>query len=301
MNKYGIWGIRRVKGLVSLNVIEYLGLGIYHERCSLPCQDAIGNTKAKNGNMIMALSDGAGSARFAKQAAWENVYAVLEYFEAVPLSVFLSLEEEQKKKDILDACRNRLCQFGGKEYRDYPLEFSATLLFYVYDGKHFVTGQLGDGAMFIFDRYCKCLFCSESVSMNGEKWQVYFTSSSEADSFMQIHVFDVEKMPVDKVLMASDGACLMFENRGGGMAAETAKEIVQFVRKGEIRSNTELADVLNQMAEVSSERLDDWSVLVWSGSTEFKKEKLRMISMLKEENEKYTKIGKEGMGRHDEG
>ena len=57
--------------------------------------------------------------------------------------------------------------------------------------------------------------------------------------------------------------------------------------------------MLNQMAEVSSERLDDWSVLVWSGSTEFKKEKLRMISMLKEENEKYTKIDKEGMSMHD--
>lgn len=255
--------------------------------------------KTKNGNMVMVLSDGAGSARFAEQAARENVDAVLEYFDAVPLSVFLLLEEEQQKKDILDACRNRLCRFGGKEYRDYPLEFSATLLFYVYDGKNFVTGQLGDGALFVFDRCCRCLVCTESENMNEEKQQVYFTSSPEADSFIQIHIFDVEKMPVDTVVMASDGACLMFENRGGGMAAETAKEIVQYIRKGVVRSNTELADVLNQMAEVACERLDDWSVLVWSVSTEFEKEKLRVISMLEEENEKYMKIAEEGMSMHD--
>lgn len=240
-----------------------------------------------NGNIILALSDGASSAAYAEQAAWENVWAVLDYFAEVSLSYYVTLTRKEKKKAILHACLKRLTRLSKRVKCSDPVEFSATLQFCVSDRKWLLIGHLGDGAIFCFDRYGCLLYCSEQENVI-EKNQTYFTISDNAQEHLRLHTFSLEKMPIDTVLMASDGVCLMFENRGNGVAAQTAEEIVGYVQQQIIQSNADLAEILNQMAEVPIERSDDWSVLIWSRTMKLlEEEKPTVISMLREEKNKY--------------
>lgn len=105
----------------KLTVLGYLGTGIAHERLGLPCQDAIGSRCCENGSVVLALSDGASSARYAQQAAHACVAAVLSLFDSVPLSAFLALEATEQKRRILAACCETLTQLPGyTETDDFP-------------------------------------------------------------------------------------------------------------------------------------------------------------------------------------
>lgn len=278
-----------LKELIRLNIIEYLGRGIFHERHHQPCQDALGHKASENGNIILALSDGASSAEYAEQSAWENVWAVLDYFGEISLSNYVTLTKKEKKKDILHACMNRLKQLSKRVGCADPIEFSATLQFCVSDRKWMIIGHLGDGAIFCFDRDGYLLFSSEQENIIEEN-KTYFTVSDNAQEHLRLHTFSLDKMPIDTVLMASDGVCFMFENRGNGYSAQTAEEIVGYVKQKIIQTNTDLAEILDQMAEVPIERSDDWSVLIWSRTMKLlEEEKPTVVSMLGEEKNKYKK------------
>ena len=41
-----------------MNIIRYLGRGVYHEDNGIPCQDRAKYRYAANGNVILAISDG---------------------------------------------------------------------------------------------------------------------------------------------------------------------------------------------------------------------------------------------------
>lgn len=63
-------------------------MGIIHDKRGIPCQDYINYSYADNGNYIMALSDGATSARFAKEATKVTVESVINFFRDIRLASF---------------------------------------------------------------------------------------------------------------------------------------------------------------------------------------------------------------------
>ena len=271
-----------------MNVMAYLGRGIGHERMGAPCQDAVQRRVSGDGKMVMALSDGAGSAEFAKEAAELTVRSVTDFFLSASLSEFLTQEESKRKADILRAVRDAL-----ESHPSYRSEnagaFSATLLFAVMEGENFLFGHLGDGAVYAADNAGELAY--ESEPERGVEGETYFTVSPQAARHLRLDTRKAEE--ISGAVLLSDGPYLMFRNRGGGMARETAKELLDYAREGRLTKQEELRDALNQMAEYPGERLDDWSVLLFMRNQEgnLDASEPEAVSMLEEENKKYQSGG----------
>jgi len=58
--------------------------GSMHERLELPCQDAFADATTPSGALIVAVADGAGSARYAQQGAQCAVQAMVEFLRNLP-------------------------------------------------------------------------------------------------------------------------------------------------------------------------------------------------------------------------
>lgn len=283
-----------------MKILSYLGRGIMHEYRDLPCQDALGCRQADNGNVIAVLSDGAGSARYAAEAAQATVEAVLDHFSAVPLTAEEPLET--LRASVLRTCRERLMdlweQLGEPDIR----HLSATLLFAVSSRERMLLGHLGDGMLTVLDRSGAILLDSPPEHRDGQANATYFVISPWGRQHLRLYSLDLSASPVDFLVMTSDGSWDMFKNRGSGDPVATVREFQQYVNEMDIASNADLADVLNQMAEVAVERMDDWSVLMWSTSAEgtVADAPPTVVSMLREEEEKHRQRCSEKQEEQDE-
>lgn len=271
----------------TLKILGYLGTGIAHEREGIPCQDAIAAKRCANGCTVLALSDGAGSARHAQQAARSCAEAVVSLFGETALADFLQLEPAEQKQRILSACRDKISLLPEFSLEDAPEQYAATLLFLVRDETRLLLGHIGDGAAFAADAQGRCVFVSEPENLEGTN-RTFFVSSPGAAEHLRLTVLDRQESGAQAVLLTSDGTRLMLRGRGGGDAKKTAEELLSYIQNGQVSDNAQLADVLRQMAELPCERLDDWSVLILSEAGEGQEELPPPVSMLAEEEEKYA-------------
>lgn len=263
-----------------MEMIGFLGRGIDHERRGLPCQDALGGRVCGNGCRVYAVADGASSASFAGEAAGANVAAVLDYFETKGLGYFLGLEPEQRSREILDACSRELCLVRERLGADW-VHLSATLLFFVCDGERWAAGHLGDGVILVQSRDGEGLLYSEPENA-GRRSATYFTVSPDAAEHLRIHTGGPDRSP-GRALVMSDGPCNMFLTRNGSVR-ETAEELLGYVGPDGIATAEDLADALDQMTVYAFDRMDDWSVVLWSADAPFSgTEEIRVQSMLQRE------------------
>ena len=270
-----------------MRILGYLGTGIAHERGGLPCQDAIGARSCENGNTVLALSAGASSSLFAREAARSHVEAVIGLFASVPLSAFLGLDVPEQKRRILAACREGLARLAGSEALFHAPDYAATLLLCVDDGERLLLGHLGDGALFAADENGETVFVSSPENAPEGASRTFFVSFPNAEEHLRLTSLRRGERSVSRVLLMSDGPCAMFQGRGGSLQA-TAAELLLYVRQGLIETNSQLADVLRQMAELPCERLDDWSLLILDTPGEAAEPLPEPVSMLAEEEEKYA-------------
>lgn len=272
-----------------MDTLGFLGTGISHERMRIPCQDALASRSMENGNRIWVLSDGAGSAEFAGQAARCNTEGILAFFGSCTLKSFLACSLQEQKKQLLKACTDALGRCS-EEFVHRPWDFSATLLFFVWDGGAWLAGHLGDGFLLIQDRDGEPLVCS--APDNGERSsQTWFTVSPDAMEHLRLYT-DPVRLP-GRMLMISDGPCAMFRTRAGAYR-ETAEELLGYVRQGDITSAKTLADVLDQMTHYAYDRRDDWSVWLWDQDADLEPQtEITAQSMLEREMRKIEKQNSE--------
>lgn len=234
----------------------------------------------------MALSDGATSAKFAREAAAATVNGIIQYFEEHTLEEFLCFDEEIRKRTLLDYIIKCLIVLAKKSGCSDSREFSATMLFLVSDEKNIICGHIGDGAIFITDEANKIIFVSGPENVDGFSNRTFFPVSLNAIDHFRVNQINIQETSASQALMTSDGAFLMFYNRGNHNPSNTAKEILGYVNTGIVSSNNDLKDALTQMAEVPSERLDDWSILIYSQKQLHSDSCLNQVSMLAEELQK---------------
>ena len=247
----------------AMNILAYLGRGIFHERRGMPCQDAVDFRIHENGTLVMALADGAGQAKYAEDAAIRTVQSVRAFFRETPLSEFLKLDEYERKTVLLGAIRRKLMENLDFQNSDAP-EFSATLIFAVMDAETVLFGHLGDGAAYAADMNGELIFASEPD--RGAESRTWFSVSWDAEAH-----FRMETRPAREIVniaLLSDGPYAMFRNRGGGDASKTALELMGYAREGHIINSDDLKSALDQMAEIPSERMDDWSVILYDAARE---------------------------------
>lgn len=234
----------------------------------------------------MALSDGATSAKYAQEAARITVNSIIQYFEEHTLRDFLCNNIEDQKKLILECILKNLLSLAKEVDCLDSREFSATLLFFVSDGNDYIICHLGDGAIFLANESNDIIFYSEPENANNVSNRTFFCVSLDAIDHLRITHFNYTEVPMTQVLMTSDGVYLMFYNRGNLNPSATAKELLSYVDSDTISTDRDLQIVLSQMAEVASERLDDWSMIIYTQTKNRTESNLIQVSMLSEELEK---------------
>ena len=241
-----------------MNIIQYLGRGVYHEDNDIPCQDRVRYCYAGNGNIILALSDGCSSARFAEIAAETNVETVIRLFSEIPLRDFLSLDLTSGNiiEPILEAMKKR----DPRHFKKDPYDFSATLLFVVTDGSDILVGHLGDGNVLCVQEDGTEAFYSEEENA-GAADRTYFTVSDDAKAHLRLSLLHARD--VRNIVLYSDGPQKMLWYRGDKDIKKAAMALTERVRSGEITDCAGLADALAGMTSDSMYQLmDDWSMLI---------------------------------------
>ena len=241
-----------------MNIIRYLGRGVYHEDNGVPCQDRAGYRYAANGNVILALSDGCSSAKYAEAAADANVDTVLRLFSGVPLRDFL--RRDMTAADVIDPILAAMKKKYGKRFTEAPAEFSATLLFAVTDGSDLLIGHLGDGNALCVKKDGTTAFYSPEDN-DGAANRTFFTVSSDAKT--RLRLTQLPAAGVRNVLLYSDGPQKMLWYRGERNIERAALALAAEAQKGAVTDCAGLADTLAAMTgDAMYQLMDDWSMLL---------------------------------------
>ena len=241
-----------------MNIIQYLGRGVYHEDNGIPCQDRARYLYAPNGNIILALSDGCSSARFAETAAEINVDTVIRLFSEMTLQDFLS--RDPTAGVIIDPILEEMKKKEPKHFKKDPYDFSATLLFAVTDGSDILTGHIGDGNILCVNRDGAEAYYSEEENA-GASDRTFFTVSDNAKAHLRLTRLRARN--VRNILLYSDGPQKMLWYQGDKDIKNAALALTKRVRRGEITDCAGLAEALAGMTSDSMYQLmDDWSMLI---------------------------------------
>lgn len=244
-------------------LLSYYGWGIAHEQAGVPCQDALVGFRTKNGTTILAISDGASEAKYAQTASKLTVQTVAAFFERMTLDAFLAKPRQLAAEMLLEECFDCLEKACAEQGEPDLRHYSATLAFAVIEPERVLVGNLGDGCAVALDERGNVLLdsCGDPNKVRGNV--PTFTVSESAEQNLRLYVLDRTETPVDYLVLTSDGPAEMLRNRSGGDLIATVRELWGYTIEQGMTCGEVFVDVLEQMAEVPLERMDDWSILIW--------------------------------------
>ncbi len=128
------------------NVVGTSIPGASHFKSLLPCQDANAYLLLENGLLIIAVSDGAGSAPHSEQGSFAAVQAATRHLYNELTNAIPETHRQwgQLLLQTFNVTRQAVLDLGQPGGRD-PREFACTLTLLIADHEWLVTGQLGDG------------------------------------------------------------------------------------------------------------------------------------------------------------
>jgi len=130
------------------NVVGASVTGTSHRSKAIPCQDANQFLLLENGVLLIAVADGAGSARRSQLGAFEAVEAAIDVLhkdliEGIP-------DEEAEWESLITKAfshaRRAVIQLAQDETTPVH-DFATTLTLAVVDHEWLITGQIGDGVI----------------------------------------------------------------------------------------------------------------------------------------------------------
>ena len=167
--------------------------GSAHLENGLPCQDAgrLAVLGEHGDTVLLALSDGAGSAAYAERGAQIVVQQWMEHFQTLlqdhpdPAGVLTDCDATDIGlilRRIREAVASEASVLGVE-----PVEFSATLLGAVVTGTQALVAQVGDGAWVgLFNGICGCLTWPVNGEFAGQT--TFANSEAAADSLQLVHL-----------------------------------------------------------------------------------------------------------------
>jgi hypothetical protein len=179
--------------------------GSSHEKNGLPCQDYSLVHLVENGStVICALSDGAGSAKYAAEAAQLQVEETIDYFKALlsdhpaPIDLIQEFDKSDGVK-LLEIIRDKISKKSEDNHCTIN-DYSATLLFCILHPNCSVFYQLGDGCWVIRKNN---IYCNVTKPTQGEfVGQTVFAVSS---TYLEDLQFDKINTGIDTAIGFTDG------------------------------------------------------------------------------------------------
>jgi hypothetical protein len=187
----------------------YSSIGSSHVRNDIPCQDSSKVVYRKD-IYFGCISDGAGSAKYARLASRDTVNHAIKYLRVLYFSKYfqnkLSLYFEYQDTSIIQCFRDFLesCYYKircSSVRRKHSIkDYSCTLLGFIKHPNWTITFQLGDG--FIVSRTLE-EYQLHFIPAKGEyKNSTYFTNSVQRQEKFQVKII---KQPIKFLCCSSDG------------------------------------------------------------------------------------------------
>lgn len=183
--------------------------GVSHRRAGLPCQDAQGYRLLPDGTLLIALSDGAGSARFSDQGAQRAVESglnalsrLLEGGQPEGAAAWGDLLREaviEAREAVL-----RLPQASSEQEDDEASParaYACTLTLVAASSERLVAGQIGDGAV-VASRPEGGLFAVTHLQRGEYANETHFLTQDDA---LDRLIVDCIEQPVRDLAVMSDG------------------------------------------------------------------------------------------------
>ena len=221
--------------------------GAQHKQEGCACQDRVYAYSGDDFSMI-AVSDGAGSKRYAAQSAELLVRTTQTFFETIARDPIGAFDRGKFIKEVQQAFRRR-------SYSE--TEAGATLLFAVSDGKRYLVGHMGDGAAILSRRERLSILSQPENGMYAN--ETFFFPSRDAQRHFRVIQGEAKKG--DGILLASDGAADCLYDPNTGQVANACRMMVQWTREYDRETCAQILEnnLKNVFSEYSS---DDKSVAV---------------------------------------
>ena len=261
-----------------MKTLRFLGKGIGHEDSEKDCQDRLSVLMPENENNIFAISDGCSSSKYAEAAAQCNIDVINKVFSRcciqdlnrdsfVELYPMLEQQLSSIMEDDIVACFSLVFMYEmsctakkiGLANADNS-DFYATLLFAIVEKEKTMVGHIGDGNIIFFDEEGNIVF--RSAEDNGiDSSHTYFTIGKNFIEHFNLDVIETESFC--SLILFSDGPQSMFKLECEEIAKGAYEIVVNPVAKGQIKTEQELAQKLQQtLANAMHYGFDDWSIIV---------------------------------------
>ena len=172
----------------------------------------------------------------------------------------------QVKNNIIDLCRSAIEEKARRFGINDIKEFSATLLFAVYDNEFWYFGHLGDGLITVRNKEGKIIYSSDP--MNGKsRTQTVFTVSDNAKQLLRLA--RINEKDVEQFMMCSDGPYKWLYTSGDANPVKINALITKLldeVSSGKVADHGDLDSYLAHNTESLRQRMDDWSMLIYDRS-----------------------------------
>ena len=237
--------------------------GTSHARLGLPCQDAQGYRQLTDGGLLIAVADGAGSARLSQFGAQSAVKAGLDALETV-LGLTSPARETAWRKTMWYAFASarsavsRLAKEEGHRLREYATTLTMAV---VHDG-WLVTGQVGDGAVVVEEAGGR-MFSATHPQKGEYANETHFLTQRDAHRHLSVRTY---QCPVDALAVMSDGLLrLALKLPAGDPHAPFFQPLFRFAAAADGSSQAQLAGFLE--SERVCARSDDDKSLVLAAYT----------------------------------
>ena len=194
--------------------------GIGHKKSQIPCQDKTLKLM-KNDVYVIALADGAGSAKFSHYGAECVVHKISEYMVEHFLELLNCNDGQKVKKEIVDMLITNLA-YTAKIHSCKLYDLSSTLLLAAVYKDYFILVHIGDGIIGYLDgNELKVA----SMPDNGEFFNITtFVTSNDALSSMRI--FKGALKDKNAFVLMSDGAAQSFYYKTNKTLAQVIKKLM---------------------------------------------------------------------------
>ncbi len=232
-----------------------------HKRKNLPCQDKVAQLE-KNGVHIIALADGAGSAKFSHFGAECVINSVANFVADNFYNLLAENNGLKVKQQILNTALNALSgemQMHGCELAD----LASTLLLAAADEDNFFLAHIGDGVIgYLNEGGLKVA----STPDNGEFSNVTtFVTSKDAQAHMRIYKGALKK--ITAFILMSDGAeQSLYHKRTGTLAPVVVKLMHRTCLIAGNILTPQIADALNSVIAANTQ--DDCSLAILARPSE---------------------------------
>ena len=236
---------------------HHIGRG--HIQKGLPCQDVTFTYSSIKDNLyVIALADGAGSAKYSDEGARITCKTVCDFFIDLDPD---DTDTDAVKKDLMKEIQKKLSQSATQQKRSLK-DYASTLIFVVIKGQNVWRGTLGDSVLISYDKNQKpsALETTKGQFHN----QTVFTTSKNALEKFYLSLSD--KSQYSGFCLISDGSSESLIRVEDGMISPAIHKMLKWLHTSPVEEvKTNLKSVLEQF--IQPKTFDDCSIVIMSEVT----------------------------------